>query len=43
MPNLSDLDRGSARSVGLALDGSRLSIVEPELFVRREKGQVKWG
>ena len=40
---LSGLDRGSARSLGLAPDGSRLSIVEPERFVRREKGQVKRG
>ena len=40
---LSGLDQGSARSLGLASDGSRLSIVEPEQFVRLEKGQVKRG
>ena len=34
---------GSARSLGPASDGSRLSIVEPEWFVRREKGQVQRG
>ena len=34
---------GSARSLGPAPDGSRLSIVEPERFVRREKGQVQRG
>ena len=32
---------GRARSLGPAPDGSRLSIVEPERFVHREKGQVK--
>ena len=37
------LGPGSARSLGPAPDGSRLSIVEPERFVRREKGQVKQG
>ena len=42
-PNLSGLDRGSARSLGPAPDGSRLSILELERFVRREKGQVKPG
>ena len=42
-PNLSGLDWGSACSLGPAPDGSRLSIVEPEQFVHREKGQVKWG
>ena len=42
-PNLSSLDRGSARSLGPAPDGSRLSIVEPERFVRHEQGQVKRG
>ena len=42
-PNLSGLDQRSARSLGPASDGSRLSILEPERFVRREKGQVKRG
>ena len=42
-PNLSGLDRGGARSLGLASDGSRLSIVELERFVCREKGQVQRG
>ena len=37
------LGPGSARSLGPAPDGSRLSILEPERFVHREKGQVKWG
>ena len=41
--NLTGLDQGSARSLGPAPDGSRLSIVEPEGFVRHEKGQVKRG
>ena len=43
MPNLSGLDWGGARSLGLASDASQLSIAEPEQFVRHEKGQVKRG
>ena len=42
-PNLSGLDRGGARSLGPASDGSQLSIVEPQRFVHREKGQVQQG
>ena len=42
-PSLSGLDWGSARSLGPASEGSRLSIVEPERFVRRKKGQVQRG
>ena len=37
------LGPGSARSLGPAPDGSRLSIIEPDRFVRLEKGQVKRG
>ena len=43
MLNLSGLDRGGARSLGLASDGSQLSIIEPEWFVHHEKGQVQRG
>ena len=43
MLNLSGLDWGGARSLGPASDGSWLSIVEPERFVRHEKGQVQRG
>ena len=43
MPNLSGLDWGGARSLGLASDASQLSIAEPEQFVRHEKGQVSAG
>ena len=42
-PNLSGLDQGGAHSLGPASDGSWLSIVEPERFVCREKGQVQQG
>ena len=40
---LSGLDRGGALSLGPTSDGSRLIIVEPEQFVRREKGQIQRG
>ena len=43
MLNLSGLDWGGAHNLGPAADGSRLSIVEPEQFVRRKQGQAQQG
>ena len=43
MLNLSGLDRGGARSLGLASDGSQLSNVELERFVRHKQGQAQQG
>ena len=43
MPNLSSLDQGGARSLGPASDGSWLSIIELEQFVRSEQGQAQQG